>query len=265
MAKLTKSQIKAHREAQALIDADRPLHDDEKLFILNNWNEAANHINSVAGAFFTPTSLASDFSIEVAGGSCDNGTLIDLCAGIGCLSWFCRRPFDRVVCVEINPDYVRIGKRILPEAEWIEASAFDPKILDLGRFSWAISNPPFGNIKSDGAKHNYTGAKFEYRVIELASRIADFGAFILPQMSAPFRFSGQQCYREEETDDCRKFREQTGINMESGCGIDTSIYKGDWRGVSPTCEIVVCEFEAQEAQPMEQENQMNLFPAEQVA
>ena len=260
MAKLTKPQIKAHREAEALIGAERPLTDDEKLFVLDNWSESANHINSAVGAFFTPTSLASDFSIEVAGGSCDSGPLIDLCAGIGCLSWFCRRPFSRIVCVENNPDYVRVGRRILPEVEWIEASIFDPKILALGDFSWAISNPPFGNIKADGAKHKYTGSKFEYRVVELASMLADFGAFIVPQMSAPFRYSGEQRYREDESEDCRKFREQTGIVMETGCGIDTSIYKGDWRGVSPTCEIVVCEFERRSVES----SQLDLFGIEEV-
>jgi hypothetical protein len=145
------------------------------------------------------------------------------------------------VCVELNPEYARIGKRIVPGATWIVGSVFDP--AQLGRFAWAISNPPFGSIPAHGFKGKYTGSQFEYRVIEIASRMADFGAFILPQMSAPFRYSGQQCYREDETDKARKFREQTGIVMEPGCGVDTSIYKNEWRGVSPVCEIVVCEFE----------------------
>jgi hypothetical protein len=25
--------------------------------------------------------------------------------------------------------------------------------------------------------------------------------------------------------------------------VDTSIYRSDWRGVAPACEIVVCEFD----------------------
>ncbi len=33
--KLTKAQIKAHKEAEALVDCGRPLHDEEKEFILD--------------------------------------------------------------------------------------------------------------------------------------------------------------------------------------------------------------------------------------
>lgn len=249
--KLTKPQIKAHAEAVALIDCDRALHDDEKEFILDNWNEGATHINSAAGAFFTPRGLARDFAIEVDGSSTQSGPCIDLCAGIGSLSYAVQRRFDRMICVEINPEYARVGRRILPDAEWIVCSAFDTRVLELGRASWAISNPPFGRIKADDYRGPYKGGEFEYRVIEIASRIADFGAFILPQMSAPFRYSGQQTFNEDVSDKCAKFIEQTGVVMEMNCGIDTSVHKGEWRGVSPVCEIVVCEFSRPEAVAMD--------------
>jgi hypothetical protein len=241
--KLTKPQIKAHNEAMALVDCNRPLKDDEREFILDNFHEGATHINSSAGAFFTPRGLARDFAIEVGGGDTDKSRCIDLCAGIGSLAYAVQEKVGSLVCVEMNTEYARIGKRIVPEAEWIVCSAFDPRVLALGRFRWAISNPPFGAIPADGFKGRYTGSQFEYRVIELASRLADFGAFILPQMSAPFRYSGQSCFTHEEGDKARKFREQTGIEMEPNCGINTSIYRNDWRGVSPVCEIVVCEFD----------------------
>lgn len=255
--KLTKPQIKAHKEAVALVDCGRPLKDDEREFILDNWQEAATHINSAAGAFFTPRGLASDFSIEVDGSSCDPGTLIDLCAGIGALSYAVANRFSRIVCIEINEAYAHVGRRIVPEAEWIVCSAFDPRVLTLGRFAWAISNPPFGRIKADDYRGPYKGGEFEYKVIEIAGRIADFGAFILPQMSAPFRYSGQNGFREEETDKARKFREQTGIVMEPNCGIDTSMYRSEWRGVAPVCEIVVCEFDR--PKKAEQPPQAELF------
>lgn len=243
MAKLTKTQIKAHNEALALVDCGRPLKDEEKEFILDNWQESATHVNSAAGAFFTPRGLARDFAIEVDGGSTDGAACIDLCAGIGSLGYAVEHRFARMVCAEVNPDYARIGQRVLPDAEWLVCSVFDPRVLALGRFAWAISNPPFGRIRADDYRGPYTGSEFEYRVIEIASRLADFGAFILPQTSAPFRYSGQREFKREEADKARKFREQTGIVMEPNCGIDTSIHKGEWRGVSPVCEIVVCEFE----------------------
>lgn len=250
--KLTKSQIKAHKEAMALVDCGRRLKDDEKEFILDNFHEGATHINSSAGAFFTPRGLACDFAIEVDGGDTDKVRCIDLCAGIGALSYAVEQKVGALVCVEMNPEYARIGKRIVPDAEWIVCSVFDPRVLELGQFRWAISNPPFGAIPADGFKGKYTGSQFEYRVIEVASRLADFGAFILPQMSAPFRYSGQESFSYDESDKARKFREQTGIEMEPNCGIDTSLYQRDWRGVSPVCEIVVCEFERPEAEQVAQ-------------
>lgn len=242
--KLTKAQIKAHGEACALVDADRPLKDDEKEFVLDNWNEGATHISSAAGAFFTPRGLARDLAVEVNGGRC-----IDLCAGIGSLAYAVEEKVDGLVCVEINAEYARVGKRIVPQAEWIVCSAFDARVRELGRFTWAVSNPPFGKIPSTGYEGPVKGNDFEYRLIEVASRLARLGVFILPQMSAPFRLSGQQCYEENESDKARRFREQTGIVMEVGCGVDTAMYRGDWRGVAPTCEIVVCEFDRKPIEP----------------
>jgi len=246
--KLTKAQIKQHKAALEVL-AKPELTFDDKWFVLENWQESANHINSAAGAFFTPIGLARDFAIEVVG-----SPIIDLCAGIGCLSfmayhrseWDRERP--RVVCVEINPDYVEVGKKILPEAEWICASAFSVRE---GQYGCVISNPPFGNILAPDFTGRYTGKSFEYKLIEHASKLAKHGVFIVPQQSAPFRLSGQPYFREDEQGESRKFREQTGIALEPGCGIDTSIYRDDWRGTGPTCEVVICDFDQQPAFELE--------------
>src|SRR5207249_941216 len=149
----------------------------------------ASHINSVSGAFFTPPALARDLSIEVHG-----RRVIDLCAGIGNLAFavWHRHDCDRgslthLTCVEINPDYVAVGKKIIPEATWIQANVFElPK--DMGHFDCAISNPPFGATKASGKSPRFTGNIFEYRVIDIASDIADYGVFIIPQVSAPFEY-----------------------------------------------------------------------------
>ena len=77
----------------------------------------------------------------------------------------------------------------------------------------------------------------------LASSLAPYGVFIVPQTSAPFRYSGVQSYARQEDERARKFREQTGIQMEPGCGIDTAAYRAEWKGVSPLCEVVCCEFD----------------------
>ena len=245
--KLTKAQSKAHQQALDLVHSDRPLTLDERQFILDNYAEAQGQLNTLAGAFFTPTGLARDLSIEV--GADDRG-IVDLCAGIGALAFKCHRDVP-ITCVEACEAYVTVGRRVMPDAQWIHADVFK---AELGRYSFAISNPPFGAIPAPTFTGRYTGGQFEYKLIELASRIADYGAFILPQTSAPFRYSGQPCFQQDENEKARKFREQTGIVMEPSCGIDTSIYRGDWRGVSPICEVVVCEF----AQPTAAANEVQL-------
>lgn len=246
MSKISKDAAKRHKQALDLVHSDRHLTLDDRFFILENFHEGATNINGLAGAFFTPEGLARDFAIEV----CNGKSLIDLCAGIGRLSFACRDRAKRIVCVEQNPDYAAVGMRVMPEAEWIVGDVFT--IGDIGHFKWAISNPPFGAIKTSSAFDGvYSGARFEYKLIELASRIADNGAFIIPQSSAPFRYSGRQSFKEEMDKECAKFVNQTGIVMGNNCGIDTALYKDEWKGVSPVCEIVVCEFAVTTAQSIQ--------------
>ncbi len=247
MAKQTKVEASAHARALELLEK-AVLTYDERLFVLENWNEAANHINGVAGAFFTPTGLAVDFAIDAGG-----GRTIDLCAGIGSLAfhvhwrrfygWERNAPSPEIVCIEINPAYVEVGRKVLPEARWICADVFDFDLASLGRFRVAIANPPFGATARTGEGPRYTGRAFESYLIDLASDIADHGTFIIPQASARFQYSGVQCYRERPSAEYLKFTQQTGIHLEAGCGVDCSIYRDQWRGIAPSVEIVCANFE----------------------
>ena len=241
MSKLTKAQAKAHKAACDILAKDELTWGD-RWFVLENWQESATHINSIAGAFFTPAGLAGDFAIDVHG-----HRIIDLCAGIGALSFAhysrCRFAdgFPDVVCVEKNPDYVAVGRKIFPEATWIEGDIFN--LPDLGRFDTAVSNPPFGATQRNGGKApRYTGDKFEYHLIDIASDIADDGVFIIPQMSAPFAFSGKQCFQQTPSNHYNKFLEQTGCELTNGCGVDCEYHREDWHGVSVSVEIVLCDF-----------------------
>lgn len=277
MAKLTKPEAKMHAEAVAVLEKD-VLTDDDRIFIMEHWQESANHVNSTAGAFFTPHGLARDAAIDVF----NTGRVIDLCAGIGSLSlavfwngYYQREQMGQtleIVCVELNPEYVAIGKKMLPEATWICGSIFD--LPDLGRFDYAISNPPFGNIKTGGDwKGKYTGSDFEYRTIEVASRIADYGTFIIPQMSAGFRLSGAQYYEHSDNErdsfsspKYQKFAEQTGIRLDAGCGVDTTVHREDWHGVSPFVEIACADFtELERITPVVEMPTDALFDLEEIA
>lgn len=245
--KISKALAKKHTEALRLVRAGRPLTLDEREFVLEHFHEGAEHMNALAGAFFTPLGLARDLAIETTGSK----KILDLCAGIGRLASACERDDVELTCVELNPAYVEAGRAALPNARWIQASAFDlGAYMKFGPFDTVISNPPFGKTGSDAAEHigKYTGGLFEFKVIETALLTgAAYGVFVVPQQSAPFRYSGVPCFKPCEEEHVRKFREQTGILMEPNCGIDTTCYRADWRGTSPVCEIVLCDFETSPA------------------
>lgn len=236
MAKLSKQQAKHHAQACEILKQDRLSYDD-RVFVLENWQESASHINSTAGAFFTPSGLARDLAIETTG-----RTIVDLCAGIGALAfaaWDHSGQTADITCVEVNPDYVAVGRKVLPEATWICASVFDYKpgrVVDC-----VISNPPFGRVPSGrgGESPRYTGGDFEYRVIDLAKDMARDGVFILPQQACPWKYSGHSHYETVANEKYEKFSAQTGIQLSMNCGIDCAAYAGDWRGVAPRVEIAL--------------------------
>lgn len=256
--KLSREKANKHNEACEILKKD-VLTYREKLFVLENWHEGATNLNAQSGAFFTPLELATAMQIEIA----DFGRAVDLCAGIGALS-FCyvqRVKYDRspvdLVCVEINPEYVEIGKKIVPEATWVLADALNFKeIQKLGKFDQVFSNPPFGKVKTGtDEKIKYTGSEFELRAVEIASKIANKGTFILPQMSTPFRFSGENGFSQLEGSELPRkvsqFIKQTGLEFDFNCGIDTSEFKDQWKGVKVVCEIVNFDFEHIEEPPQE--------------
>ena len=248
MSKLTKQQVKVHEEAVRLLSQDK-ISRIEKDYIFQNFHADAQHITSKIGAFFTPLGLARDFSLHIPYKRERAVRIIDLCAGIGVLSYaVCANKdwggcYTDITCVELNPEYVKIGKKLVPNATWICGDALDPNLLKcLGNFDIAISNPPFGNIKNTHSAI-YSSSLFEYMIIEAASRIAKEGAFIIPQTSAPFVFSGTNNPRWLQDGRAWRFEKQTGITLEFNVGINTDYYKKQWHQMTPRCEIVCCDFE----------------------
>ncbi len=239
MARLTKQQAKQHQQACDLLTRDRLTY-DEREFVINHWQESATNVNTSDAAFFTPLELSFHLVLEIGG--CES--VIDLCAGVGSLAFAAHRygrGAKHIVCIEKNPAYVEVGRKVMPEAEWICGDVQDA--IKLGRrFQMAISNPPFGNIvKINGPR--YSG-KADLAVVDIAAQIADFGAFILPSMSVPFKLSGQPYYSRVESREYEKFHKLTGIELTAGCGVDCAIFKNDWRFVAPSVEIACAEFPA---------------------
>lgn len=235
--KLTKEQTKNHAKVMDLVESDKILTFDEKRFILENYHEGSSTNNAALGAFFTPWGLARDFCHEVN----QSKKVIDLCAGIGMLSFMIDHFYgpEKLYCVELNKEYVKIGKRILPNAHWINADALKVKFKN--KFDVAVSNPPFGKIKTSDYKGKYKGSEFEFKIMEKCVQVSNCGILIVPQMSANFAYSGRQCFEQRESNKVKKFLKDTGYYMSPGMGIDTSIYKDEWKGVSPICEVVYIE------------------------
>lgn len=240
--KLSKQQIKRHKEAEAILAKD-VLTFNEKCFVFENWFPAyGNQIGEIS-SFFTPIGLARDFNLEIGG-----TRIIDLCAGIGILTFTYIHRMKawentdvEVVCIERNPMFVEVGKKLLPEATWICADALDESIYQgLGHFDCAVSNPPFGKVKcdTDSKWTGYSNSEFEYKIIAIGSKIAEYGAYIIPSMSAPFEYSGKQCFRVRLNQKYETFYKQTGIVLNAGVGIDCDYYIEDWKGAAPKVEIV---------------------------
>ncbi|MGI5255663.1 hypothetical protein [Actinacidiphila glaucinigra] len=146
-----------------------------------------------------------------------------------------------MVCVERNPLYVEVGRKVLPEARWVCADIFHLP-GDLGTFDTAMANPPFGSTERTGNAPRYTGRRFEYHAIDVAADLAPHGVFIVPQESAPFRDSGRPYFTEERDEECERFERQTGIQLGNNCGINTSGYAEQWHGVAPRIEVVLADF-----------------------
>jgi predicted RNA methylase len=253
MSKLTKAESKLHTKACRLLEKDSLTY-DEKVFVLDNWQEGAKHINSLGGAFFTPRGLARDLSIYTP----SQGTLIDLCAGIGNLAFHAIDRFEQdrnrghklIVCVEINPDYVEVGRKIVSEAVWICADVFTFDTADLlsqfeelngHPFDFAISNPPFGKSKDV----LIPGVTMDLNILAVASELSRCGAFVLPQESCPFKYSGRPHYEPHLHNNFQKFKILTGVDLTCS-SIDCSMYRNDWRGVNPNVEIALWDLDEQE-------------------
>jgi predicted RNA methylase len=240
--KISKQDAKKHAEADRLTRLERNLTEDEKDFVIDNWVPGSASI-SLGKAFFTPAPIAHDLAIET---HTNPKSVLDICAGIGSLSLAVKRfrsTVEKLVCVELNEEFVRVGRKIVPEAQWICADVFNEETWkNIGQFDDVISNPPFGKVKRSGdwgQKLQYTANDAEFLVAEIALRHSQWATFVLPQSACPFQYSGKQYYMRVDNEKYNRFNRETGINFHMNCGIDTSVYLDEWKGVRVQVEIVI--------------------------
>ena len=243
--KLTKQERAAHLQAEEILASGNAHRQDERKAVLDRWHEGARHDNAGSSAFFTPYDIGYHLALNVPNG----GRLLDLCSGIGALTVAVLdhgQTFDEIVLLEYNPDYCEVARKLLPQAEVINGSIYDKVLMEelaMRGFTSVISNPPFGTVSKP---KNASGPRYKgdahYEAIDIASDLARYGAFILPQQACPFAYSGRQGFKQTDNPRYDKFSSDTGIEIELGASTDTSVL-GKFRSTNITVEIVTADFD----------------------
>lgn len=240
MAKLSKRELAAHRAAVQLLERGT-LTLDETEQVYRDWHEGAGGDQTAASAFFTPIDMAADMRFEMN----QRGSFVDLCAGTGRLAYFAglqgtypefRAHYDRIVCVERNPAYVEIGRKLFPAAEWICGDALDPAVhRQIGQVDMAICNPPFGSTtRSDFTAPRYKGKRIDLAVMDVAATLAPNCWAIVPENVAPWDYRGDR----RDSSHADAFTKATGLGLHRFASLDPKVYRDDWRGTAPNVEFV---------------------------
>lgn len=244
--KIAKAELKKQKEILNKLTTGTTFTEEFIDFTFENFNPAIVDNLSENGVYFTP----SDYAYDVALFCPRYGHVVDLAAGIGMLSraLLVRDHYDRniksITCIELNPKFVEIGKKLLPKATWICGDAYDQDLLndlvkDLPdkRFDLIVSNPPFGHDQVSKEKYdwlNFTGQR-DLMAVEIALRYAKNGYFILPSGSVPFKYSGRRCYEDQPDRYSQKLKRFLKANKDfkfnMTCdGIDSTAY-GEWKNL----------------------------------
>lgn len=253
MARLTKAQSATQKKVEQLLAQDI-LSLSEREYVFQAYHEAAKNNTTVSGAFFTPLALAEQFAEHCSMPNLSRPVrILDMCAGIGVLSFAVQQLFNRshfgetceITCIEINSDYVEVGQKVVPEATWIQMDVSDvDQLLALGEFDVVIGNPPFGNVATFKNKKSlcYTGSNAIFTVAELAALVSNCATFIMPQQEAGFKYSGEIKFTDFQNDKLTSFTEQTGIQFIPTNFSGTDLYETQWKAKVPRVEFAECDF-----------------------
>lgn len=258
MSRLTKREIKQQRDLLNFITTgitdngcivDTGNEDDERNvdYVYENFHASMIDNQTENGAFYTPYGLAQD--VAFCGHA--SGHVIDVCAGIGMLAYRAkdmdtyRQNIKSITCIELNPKAVEIGKKLLPEARWINGNAFDQNLweditkdLPDNRFDYMLSNPPFGRDMNKYKQEffHFSGER-DLQVLELCLKYAKRGYFIMPQGSVSYSYSGRPYYEEDPERWSSKFKRfmkatKDHYKFNMSCDIDSSVYAKEWKGLN---------------------------------
>lgn len=211
MAKLTKKQLKLHTQALEILSKQQDLKFDEVDFVLDNWQPSASDVTE-GQAFFTPEHTAYGLAMNTY----HDGHIVDMCAGIGRLCWeILRHNYSnpdplQLTAIELNPAFVEVGKKIMPQVNWIEGSVLSEDILDSVNASSFVANPPFNlTWYSTDDTGWLSSTKGIFAVVEAGLRKTSeqAGTVILPTNAVPFEYSGKRSYKEKD-------RKELHVNLQ---------------------------------------------------
>lgn len=227
--KLTQSQLKQHEAAIELLKKDE-LTEEDKEFVINHWQPRA-HAKTKYSAFYTPTDLVHSVAIEANVQQPKDVHILDLAAGIGSLAFAVSRVIgsDRsrkvhLTCVELDATSIAVGKKVLPEAEWIEMDlSYSHQFAELPKADLFVSNPPFGSLPRNMVGGNTAQHLWEYYIAQMGMTRCWYGVMIVPANVLPWRLSGKQTFEEVANPRYEKWSQATGLRLSPNCGIDTTI------------------------------------------
>lgn len=250
--KISNALWKKHEEAEDILwGSDDQLTKNDIWFVLKHWNPNTKGNTSKNAAFFTPINAAHGLITTT---TMADGRMLDLGAGIGRIVYWIKEHSHwqhwnldgEIIALEINPEYVKVGKRLFPDVTWICGDMFDyDTIKSIGRVDNVLSNPPFGRVQTTKGGGDWLAFSGEASLmaVEVAMRIADRGAgFILPSVHVPFEYSGKKNHkylnRSAWSSELRKFYDLfPGVSIECS-SYDMSVHKKEWDGTSPETEVV---------------------------
>lgn len=269
MGKISKEQSKRHDEALALLSLSRTLSDDERELVFRQFNPLAEYNVGKNAVYFTPFDLAWEFAVYARGW--DNCTYVDLGAGIGMLTWalMCHEGRRKgFTCVEFNKEFVDVGKKLVPEAEWVWGDMFDYDLWgQLGMFDIGISNPPYGNVfgrdEAAGWLHKGPG---HMQAIEVILKVCKGGEVIIPEIDCQHdirnnfeeRLIGEEY--EQAVANGNKHARKAGMNLTRLVKLypglylppeatDLEVYRDQWLGAAPNVAIVDVSVDGMDPRP----------------
>ena len=188
-------------------------------------------MNGAIGAHFTPSGLARDFAIDAGGGR----RVIDLCAGIGRPGllgprWPCRgdglRGGEPGLCRSRT-------RRSCRRRNGSAATCSRCLILDGSTSPYQTRHSGAVPRAWPGRARRYTGASFEYHVMDMAADMAGRGTLSSFPEQRTLRLSGAPHYTVTRSDAISELYEQTGDVNGRRLRVDTSFYRNDWHDAAP--------------------------------